>query len=90
MGRIAEPLHGWYYDGWTCMQELESISHRSGAWEVLQRGGVALSDLWDQYKSTGDAAGYAKTMRQVIYAIAGPLLQSRLALSEEKTMVGIM
>ena len=69
------------------MQELQSIAHKSASWEVLQRGGVALSDVWDEYKSTGDAAGYAQTMRKVFFAIAGPLLQSRLALSDAKTKV---
>lgn len=69
------------------MQELEHIAHRSGSWEVLQRGGAALSNLWDEYKHTGDAAAYAQTLRKVFHAIAGPLLQSRLALSAEKTKV---
>ncbi len=72
------------------VQELESIAHRSASWEVLQRGGAALTDLWDEYKSTGDAATYAKTMRKVFYAIAGPLLQSRLALSDAKTKVFVL
>ena len=68
-------------------QELERIAHRSTSWEVLQRGGVALSQMWDEYKSTGDAVTYAGTLRKVFFAIAGPLLQSRLALSDEKTTV---
>ena len=71
------------------LQELEHIAHRSASWEVLQRGGVALSQLWDEYKSTGDAVTYAGTLRKVFFAIAGPLLQSRLALSDEKTTVCI-
>ena len=69
------------------MQELQSIAHRSASWEVLQRGGVALSEMWDEYKSTGDAVSYARTLRNVFFSIAGPLLQSRLALSEAKTKV---
>ncbi len=72
------------------MQELESVAHRTASWEVLQRGGVALSDMWDEYKSTGDAASYAKTMRNVFFSIAGPLLQSRLALSDAKTKVCLL
>ena len=74
---------------WNPLQELEHIAHRSASWEVLQRGGVALSQLWDEYKSTGDAVTYASTLRKVFFAIAGPLLQSRLALSDEKTTVRI-
>ena len=69
------------------LQELESIAHRTASWEVLQRGGVALSDMWDEYRRQGDAAGYAKTLRNVFFSIAGPLLQSRLALSDAKTKV---
>ena len=79
--RISEVTPGYP------LQELEQIAHRSASWEVLQRGGVALSQLWDEYKTTGDAVTYAGTLRKVFFAIAGPLLQSRLALSDEMTKV---
>lgn len=64
------------------MQELESIANKSGYWEVLQRGGAALTQLWDTFKASGDAAGYAQAMIKMFWAAGGPLLTNRLALSD--------
>jgi hypothetical protein len=64
------------------LQELESIAHKSGYWEVLQRGGTSLTQMWDAYRASGDVAVYAKTLVSTFWAVAGPLMTNRLALND--------
>lgn len=68
-------------------QELGSVSYRAGHWEVLQRGGASLTQLWDSYRASEDAEGYAKTLVSWYRGVSAPLLRRSLALSEETAQV---
>ncbi|CAL8468767.1 g8308 [Coccomyxa elongata] len=63
--------------------ELESIVNKAGYWEVLQRGGVSLTQMWDAYRESEDADAYAKVLTAIIFSAGGLLLRSRLAISED-------
>ncbi len=66
---------------------METIANKSGYWEVLQRGGAALTQLWDTYRASGDAEGYAQTLVKTFWAAGGPLLINRLALTDATAKV---
>ena len=69
------------------LQELESIVNKAGHWEVLQRGGVSLTQMWDAYRETEDADAYAKVLTSIIFSAGGLLLRSRLGISENTLQV---
>ncbi len=69
------------------LQELESIVNKAGYWEVLQRGGVSLTQMWDAYRESEDADAYAKVLTAIIFSAGGLLLRSRLGISEDTLQV---